>query len=46
MNSHLSPGNSNLQSAIAAFGMTNTLLSFFLMNVRGIKELTFMAPVM
>jgi succinate-acetate transporter protein len=32
--------------AVAAFGMTNTLLSFFLMNVRGIKELTFMAPVM
>jgi len=31
--------------AVAAFGITNTLLSFFLLNVRGIKELTFMAPV-
>jgi len=32
--------------AVAAFGLTNTLLSFFLMNVRGIKELVFMAPIM
>jgi len=28
--------------SIAAFGITNTLLSLFLMNVRGVKELNFM----
>jgi len=32
--------------AVACFGLTNTLMSLFLMNIRGIKELTFLAPTM